>query len=213
VRVHAQLGHDRVELLGEVDVDGGFRADLLIVGQAGGGADGLVVFVARGEHEDVLAREGFRDLVEELGVLLDVLAAHDDDGHGDGVGDVLGELHALLDGLVGAVGIGALKMEAQEGRALHRLSPLGHVDDGLAALVEGLLAGHVILGHAEIGQFDADLRRILDFLVEGVEGQHILAADRRGSVANTEGHFIDPGVESLFLGNKRHNVESPYIKF
>ena len=44
-----------VELLGEVDVDGGLRADLLVVGQACGRADSLVVFVAGGEDEDVLA--------------------------------------------------------------------------------------------------------------------------------------------------------------
>ena len=77
----AELGHDGVELLCEVDVDGRFRADLLVVCKACGCTDSLVVFIAGGENEDILAGQSFCNLVEELGVLLDVLAAHDDDRH------------------------------------------------------------------------------------------------------------------------------------
>ena len=211
LRIDAQLGHDGVELLCEVDVDGRFRADLLVVGKACGRADSLVVFVAGGENEDVLTGQSFGDLVEELGVLLDVLAAHDDDRHRHSIGNCLGERDALFDGLVRAVGIGALKVQTQEICALHRLGTLGHVNHSLAAGVERLLAGHRVLRHAEVRQLNADLRSVLDFCIERVERQYVLTADRSRFFANAQHNFIDVGIESLLLGNERHNVESPYI--
>ena len=103
-------------------------------------------------------------------------------------------------------------MQAEEACAFHRLGALGHVDDGLAAGIEFLLAGHGVLFHTKVGQLDADLRRVLDLRVKGMERQDILPADRGGFVTNAEHHFIDVGVECLLFGNKRHNGESPYIK-
>ena len=78
LRIDAELGHNGVELLGKVDVNSRLRADLLVVRKPCGRADGLVVFVTRGEHEDALACKRFSALVEQLRVLFHVLAAHDD---------------------------------------------------------------------------------------------------------------------------------------
>ena len=54
-RRHAQLTQQHIELLGQVDVDRGFGADLLVVGQSDRRADRLVVFLSCGQNEDVLA--------------------------------------------------------------------------------------------------------------------------------------------------------------
>ena len=116
--------------------------------------------------------------------------------------------HSSVD-FVGAVGIGPFEVQAEEARTFHRLGALGHVDDGLAAGIEFLLAGHGVLFHTKVGQLDADLRRVLDLRVKGMERQDILPADRGGFVTNAKHHFIDVGVESLLLGTKGIMVNPP----
>ena len=128
-----------------------------------------------------------------------------------GIGNGLCQSNTLFDGLVRAVGIGAFKVQAQEICTFHGLGTLRHVNHGFAAGVERLLTGHRVLGHTEVGQLDADLGCVFDFGVKPVERQDILTADRSCFFANTQHNFIDVGIESLLLGNERHNVESPYI--
>ena len=124
----------------------------------------------------------------------------------DGVGHGLRQRHAIRDGGVVAVGIGALKVQADGGSALHRLGLFGHVHDGLAAGVELKQAGRDDAGEALVGDLDGDLGLVLNGCVEGVEGQNVLAADHDALVARAEGDGIDPGGERLLFRSESHVV-------
>ena len=82
-------------------VIGGLGAQLLAGSQSDGSTAGLVVLVLGRHEQSVLAGQGLSDLAQQLGVLLDVLAAQDDQGQiGDG-GDGNSVSNAGLDGAVG----------------------------------------------------------------------------------------------------------------
>ena len=160
--------------------------------------------------QDVLALQGLGDLAEQLAVLLDVLAAHDDDGHGDGLGNGLGVGHAVLYGAVGAVGVCGLKVQAQEICAGHGLGLLGVIDHGGAAFVEAADTRFLPLV-GSIGNFHTDLGCVLNGRIEGVEGQHVLAADDDCLVTGAQGHGIDLAAGGLRLRNERHCCYPPYV--
>ena len=102
-------------------------------------------------------------------------------------------------------------MQADEGRALHGGGTLGHIGHRGAALIELLLAGHGAHTHTGVGQLHADLGRVGDLRVEGVERQHVLAADGHRFFSNAQNHLIDAGIVRLFLGNERHLDRSPLV--
>ena len=178
----------------------------MIVGQAGGGADGLIVLFTGGEHQDVLALQRVGDGGEQLGVLFDVLAAHHDYGHGNGVGHGLRQRDAVCDRDIVAVGIGALKVQTDRGSTLHRLGLFRHVHDGFTAGVEVQQAGRNDAREALVGNLDGDLGLVLNGRVEGVEGQYVFAADHDALVARAEGDGIDPGIERLLFRSESHVV-------
>ena len=198
------LEHD-VQLLGEVDVVGGLSAHLLAVSQGDGSTDGLVVLVPGGQNQNVLALQRLSDLAEQLAVLLDVLAAHDHDGHSGSLGDSLGVGHTVGNGAVGTVGVCGLKVQAQEIRAGHGLSLLGEVDHGGAAGIEFLQSGSIPLC-CQIGNLNTDLGRVFDGSIEGVKRHHILTADDDCLVTGAQRHGIDLAAEGCRFGSESHNL-------
>ena len=73
---------------------------------------GTMISCAPSPCRSSLALQRLGDLGEQLGVFFNVLAAHDDERQGCRVGDVLGKLDAFLHGLVQAVGICTLEVQA-----------------------------------------------------------------------------------------------------
>ena len=94
-------------------------------------------------------------------------------------------------------------MQAQEISAFHGLCLLGVIHHGGAAGIELLQSRRSPLA-GQVGDFDTDLRCVLDGCIEGVEGQHVLAADDNCLVAGAQGHGIDLAAVGLLLRFERH---------
>ena len=111
---------------------------------------------------------------------------------------------ALLDGLILAVGVCTLEVQADEGRAVHSLDALCHVGHGLAAGIEFLKALLRIGSQTSVGQLYADLRCVRNGRVEGVEGQDVISAELDSLVASADGDGADRGIERLLFCFKSH---------
>ena len=99
-------------------------------------------------------------------------------------------------------------MQAQEISTGHGLCALCVVSHGGAAGVEFLQAGNVPFARA-VGNLNADLGRVFDGCVKGVERQYILTTDDDCLVAGAQGDGVNCAAICHLLGCKSHIDVSP----
>ena len=91
---------------------------------------------------------------------------------------------------------------------MHRLNALCHFGGRGAACVEFLQALLRISSDTCVGDLYADLRRVFDGRVEGVEGQDVHAAELASLVPCAEGDSGDRRGKCLRFGFKSHGNTS-----
>ena len=172
------VADENVELLGEIDVDGGEGDDEMAVAE-GGRDDRAVVLLFAQTQRQPLALGGLGDRHEHLVVFFGHAGAVDDQGHAHGAQHRLHGGHAVLGRGVTELGVGAAQAQGdQVGAGLDGLGRPG-----------GRVAGDALPGRRQLGRpharvdvvdLDGERRAVRIDRLEAQERQRLLAAHRHG---------------------------------
>ncbi len=194
VQGQAQILQQDVDLLGQIDVDGGGGHRGVAVAHDRG-ADALVGHVLDGTDDEVLSGAVLRDLPQHLGILVRIRRAPDDQGDIDGLVDLLHLGHRVRGADVVLVGIGAPQVETDEVRPVFLDALLGpgrgianDVLEGLPGRLGPILGVHVPDLHGDLGL-------VGHLALELVKGQTGLPADLDRVVPFAQLDLLDrPGI-------------------
>ena len=168
-------------------------------------ANTLVGHVLDGADDEVLSGAVLGYLLQDLGVLVRIGCAPDDQGHINGLVDLLDLGHRVRGAHIVLVGICASQVEADDIRSVLLDALLGPGRGIANNILEGLQSGLGPLLGLHVPDLHGDLGLIGHLSLELVKGQTGLPADLDGVVPLTQLDFHDrPGI-LLFNHLEAHN--------